>query len=70
MDTPGQGLGQCSMDFPKLAIIDFFVIYFLRESTIYADYTGKHVLLIEIMHNILIQFHGNYIEVKKFHSYA
>ena len=42
------------------------VISFMEVTTIYSDYNHKHMyLLIEIRHNVLIQFHGNYVEVKK-----
>ena len=49
-------------DIGRISIDDYI---FQWEITVYSDYNHEHVLLMEMRNNILIQYHGNYIEVEK-----
>ena len=45
---------------PKVAIMKFRGVLIFKRDTIYSDYNHGHVFTC----NILIQYHGNYIQVK------
>ena len=51
---------------PKLAIGKFWASNFLRGTTIYSDFIIKMYEFIKIRHDILLQYHGNYMEMKRF----
>ena len=55
----------------KLAIVKFWGVHIFRGTPIFSDFNHKHVhKFIKIRHDILIEYHGNYMEMKKVKLHA